>query len=321
MISVIVPMYNSKKTILQTLQGLEDQTRKDFEVIIVDDGSTDNSSQLISKFNNQSELTINTIHQKNSGPARARNLGVKHSKGDIIIFLDSDCIPPNNWVEEMVKPLNGKIVGCNCGYRVKNKESLIARYVDYEIAKRHRKLIGKKIDTIGTYSASFIKSVFKETGGFDTRYKAASGEDFDLAFNIRKRGYDLVFTDKTFVYHYHPDSLIKYLKQQFGRGYWRVMMYLGHKDKIFTGDSYTGYEAQLQFILSSFALLSIPLIFFNPIITLIGFGMLVLSNMSMGLWIFRKEKKFIVLAPLIASMRSLVGTLGVYMYLVEKVFK
>lgn len=319
-ISVIIPIYNTEKTIVQTLKGLKNQRKKDFEVVIVDDGSTDNSSKLVTKFEKQSGLAINLIHQKNSGPAKARNLGVKHSEGNIVIFLDSDCIPPKNWIEEMVKPLNKKVVGCNCGYEVKNKESLIARYINYEIAKRHKKLIGRSVDTIGTYSTSLIKSVFNEVGGFDTKYRAASGEDFDLAFNIRRKGYNLVFTGKTFVYHYHPDSLRKYLKQQFGRGYWRARIYLGNKDKILKGDSYTGHEAQIQFILSVFALLSIPLAMISSLF-LLSFIILLFSNMPLGLWIFKREKKFILIAPLLASTRSVAGTLGVSMYFIRKLSK
>lgn len=321
-ISVIIPMYNSEKTIIQTLGGLEDQTRKDFEVIIVDDGSTDNSPKLVTEFKNQSELSIKLIHQKNSGPAKARNLGVKHSEGDIIIFLDSDCIPPENWIEEMIKPLDGEIVGCNCGYRVKNKKSLIARHVEYEIAKRHEKMVGRIIDTIGSYSASFLKDIFLRAGGFNSEYKSASGEDFDLAFRIRKMGYKLIFTDKTFVYHYHPDTLKRYLKQQYLRGYWRVKMYLNNKDKIMVGDSYTGYEAQIQFVLSSIAILSTLFLATNlNWITFLSFGVLFLSNLPLGLYAFRREKKFIILAPILASMRSLAGTLGAYSYLVREVFR
>jgi len=295
MISIIIPMYNSKKTIIQTLKGFEDQTKNDFEIIIVDDGSTDDSSGLIKQYKDQSELTIKLLSQKNSGPAKARNLGVE--------------------------PLNEKIVGCNCGYKVIKKESLIARYVDYEIAKRHEKLIGRNIDTIGTYSASFKKNIFEDIGGFDTKYSDASGEDFNFAFDIRKKGYDLFFTDKTFVYHHHPDSLSKFLKQQFWRGYWRVKMYLGNKDKIIKGDSYTGYEAQIQFILSGFLLISIPMIVFYPVITLLCFSILLLSNVPLGLWAFKREKKFLVIAPILASMRSLAGSIGVYKYIIENMLK
>ena len=313
-------MHNAEKTIVQTLKELENQTRKDFQVVIVDDGSTDNSSKLVTDFKNQSELTVKLIHQKNSGPAKARNLGVKHSEGSIIIFLDSDCIPPENWVEEMVRPLSESIVGCTCGYRVENRESLIARYVDYEIARRHKKLINNKIDTIGSYSASFLRSVFIEAGGFDIAYLDANAEDFDLSFKIGRMGYGLKFTDKTSVYHYHPDSLRKYLKQQYSRGYWRVKLYLRNKDKIIRGDTYSGYEPQIQFILSSLSFLSIPLSIFNPVF-LIFFILLLLSNLPLGLWIFKKEKKFIVIAPILASMRSLAGTFGVYFYFIKRASK
>jgi glycosyltransferase involved in cell wall biosynthesis len=319
-VSVIIPMFNTEKTIINTLEALQEQSYKNFEIIIVDDGSTDSSFETVVAFKKKSQVLIKLIKQENAGPAKARNLGVEHSESDVIIFLDSDCIPPDNWVKEMIRPLNGKIAGCNCGYKVKNKESIIARYVDYEIAKRHEQLIGKSIDTIGTYSASILKSVFKEVGGFDLKYKTASGEDFDFSFNLKKLGYNLIFTEKTFVYHYHPDTLRKYLKQQFWRGFWRVRLYLRNKDKIIKGDDYTGYEAQIQFILSCLALLSFPMMVFDPIITFFGFGMLLLSNIPLGLWIFRRERKFVMVAPIIACMRSLAGTLGVSMYFIKKVY-
>lgn len=309
-------MYNSEKTVISTLKGLENQTRNDFEVIVIDDGSTDYSFKLVKEFKNQSKLSIKLLHQDNSGPAKARNLGVKHSNGETVIFLDSDCIPVDNWVEEMTKPLDGEVIGCNCGYKVKNEGSLIARYVDYEIARRHERLVGKNVDTIGSYSASLLKDIFLKANGFSTEYKDANAEDFDLAFQIRRMGYDLTFTNKTFVYHHHPDSLKKYLRQQFSRGYWRVAMYFRNKDKIICGDSYTGYEAQLQFLLSSIAFFSIPLMLINPMVAL-SFGLLLLSNLPLGLWAFKREKEFVILAPILASMRSLAGTLGVYAYLIR----
>jgi len=317
--SVIIPMYNSENTIIETLSGLAKQTRQDFEVIVVDDGSTDRSSNLVEEYKKSSELNIKLIKQENLGPAKARNKGVENAKSDIILFLDSDCIPIENWLEEMTKPISKETVGCSCRYKVKNKGSLIARYIDYEIARRHEKMAGKVVDTIGSYSACYLKDVFDKVGGFNTSYRIASGEDFDLSFKIGELGYKLKFINTTFVYHYHPETLRKYLKQQFMRGYWRVEMYLRSKEKILSRESYSGYEAQIQFILSSAVLISLPMSVFKPLLLLISVALLLSSNIPLGVWCFKKERKFLVIAPILASLRSLVGTLGAYFYLIKKV--
>lgn len=94
-------------------------------------------------------------------------------------------------------------------------------------------------------------------------------------------------------------------------------MYLTNKDKIMKGDSYTGHEAQVQFILSNLAFLSLALMVINPYSSLVGFGALLLSNIPLGLWTFRKERKFVVIAPVLASLRSLAGSVGAYTYLVK----
>ena len=170
-ISVIIPAYNAEGTILHTLEALERQTRKDFEVIVIDDGSTDGSAELVRQFSQQSRLPIKFVHQENSGPARARNTGVAHAAGEMIMFLDSDCLPADNWVKEMTYLLEQDVGGCYCWNKVRNGESIVARYVDYEMSKRHERMVGKDIDAISTYSASFLKKVFTDCGGFDTQYR------------------------------------------------------------------------------------------------------------------------------------------------------
>jgi glycosyltransferase involved in cell wall biosynthesis len=318
MISIIIPVYNAEKNIIPLLEGLNLQTRQDFEVIIVDDGSTDDSKELAEKNKIRFNYTLSLITQPNAGPAKARNVGVENAKGDIIIFLDSDCLTPPDWIEEMVRPLIGNVAGCNSGYQTKNSESLVARYIGYEIARRHERLTKDNIDSVGSYSASFIKNIFLKAGGFNTDYRTASGEDFDLSFNIHKLGYRLVFTDATFVFHYHPDTLCKFLKQQFYRGYWRVPLYTMNTEKIYRGDSYTGFEPQLQFILSLFAVLAIPLVVLNIWFLFLPL-LLLISNIPLGIWVFNRERVFIIIAPVIASMRSIAGTFGVIFYFVKRV--
>lgn len=314
-------MYNSGKTIASTLEGLQKQSVNGYEVIVIDDGSSDASAKIVSDFILKSAYPLILLNQKNSGPAKARNVGAGIAKGELLIFLDSDCITPENWIEEMTRPVHGKTIGSNCGYKVQNGQFLIARYIGFEIARRHERMIDKKINTSGTYSACFKKAAFFEAGGFDTMYRNASGEDFDLAFNIHKKGYEIFFTGATFVFHTHPDTLGKYLRQQFWRGYWRFSMYLKHRQILLKGDSYTGMEAQTQFILSNLVFLSVLFLFFSPIPIIFSTGLLILSNVPLGIWTFKKERKFLIIAPFIASMRSLAGSLGVYRAVIDASLK
>ena len=90
MITVIIPMFNAEKNIIPLLDSLNLQTRPDFELIIVDDGSTDRSRELVEKNKTRFQFPLSLITQQNAGPAKARNVGVESAKGDIIIFLDSD---------------------------------------------------------------------------------------------------------------------------------------------------------------------------------------------------------------------------------------
>jgi glycosyltransferase involved in cell wall biosynthesis len=108
MISIIIPLYNAEKTISKTLASLEKQTYQDFEVIIVNDGSLDNSEQIVANYlqktdNNHSYFFLN---QKNQGAPAARNRGFKEAKGDFLLFCDSDAILANQALEIMLENIN-----------------------------------------------------------------------------------------------------------------------------------------------------------------------------------------------------------------------
>jgi len=312
--SIILPMYNSARTIGETLDGLEKQNRSDFEIIVIDDGSKDDSVSIVEDFKRRSRLPVTILKQANAGPARARNNGVTHTDSEIVIFLDSDCIPHENLVEVLAGSLNRekKVAACSCVFKGMDKVNIAARYIDLEITRRQEKLIGRYVDAIATMAAAYYKDVFEELGGFDTSFRRASGEDYDFAYKVQKAGYKIFFTDQTWVHHYHVDTLKKYLKQQYTRGYWMVPLFLKNREKIVRGDSYSGHEAQVQFILSCLALLSIPLAFWKPYALAIGFGLLLLSNLTLGVWAFKRDQRFLLLAPVIASLRSLAGTIGVF---------
>lgn len=105
-ISLIIPVYNAEKFLTKTLMSLEQQTVKNFEVVIVDDGSTDNSVKIIDLF--KSKINIKLISQKNSGVSAARNNGIIHSNGEYIMFLDSDDYLVENSIEIISKEIEKK---------------------------------------------------------------------------------------------------------------------------------------------------------------------------------------------------------------------
>jgi glycosyltransferase involved in cell wall biosynthesis len=109
MISIIIPVYNGAKTLLATLLSIEKQTWRDFEVIIVDDASTDNTQKVFEKFSHENKLNnfyYYTKRNKNSGAPVARNYGWKKSKGNFLFFCDADAVLKVDALEKMVQTLN-----------------------------------------------------------------------------------------------------------------------------------------------------------------------------------------------------------------------
>lgn len=321
MISVIIPTYNSEKTIEKCIRALLNQSypKNEYEIIVVDDGSTDRTADVIPKFKR-----VKLIEQKHRGPAVARNLGVKNSKGQIILFTDADCIPDKKWIKNMVEPFDDKeVIGVSGTYKTFNKSSLIARFAGYEIEERHKKLEKQKyIDFIGTFSAAFRKNIFLKSKGFDETFTTSSGEDPELSFRIEKYG-KMVFQPNAFVYHFHPNTLFKFLRQKFLRGYWRVFLYKKHKHKLFK-HSYTPKSlfieegligiASLLLLLSFFDLVSLvyPVIFF-----VISF----LFTLPFSFSIFFRDKSAGVLSPFIILLRNFITGLGILCGIIALLFK
>ena len=319
LISVIIPAYNSEKTIVNTIEALIKQNypKKNYEILVVDDGSTDATRNVVKKIKK-----VRLIKQNHNGPAAARNLGAKKSRGDILLFTDADCIPDKNWIKEMTMPFkNSNIVGVSGTYKTLNKNKFMARFVGYEIEQRHERMKKHKfIDFIGTFSAAYRKKIFFKFGGFDTRFKTSSGEDPELSYRIDKAGLKMVFQPKAIVFHPHPDSLWKYLKQKYQRAVWRNLMYWGkHEEKIFS-DSYTPKSTFLQLFFSGLFILMTLVLFLSKfsIIFLIAFlfislfSLALLLNIDFIMFLFKKEKSMIFYTPLILMLRNLVVIFGIF---------
>ncbi len=303
MISIIIPVYNSEGTVENCLDSLLNQSYNgEYEIIVVNDGSTDNTVGIVERY------PVKLLAQQHRGPATARNLGAKETKGDLLLFIDSDCVADSNWVQEMTKPFeNSDVVGVQGSYRSKQFE-IVARFAQYEIEERYEKM-GKNryIDFIGSYSAGYRRDIFLNAGGFDENFPIASGEDADLSFRLSSEGYKMVFNPNAIVYHKHPDSLFEYLNQKFYRAYWRVLLYKKNYQKTIK-ESYTPQMLKVQigliylFIFSLLA--SIFTASFNA--PLLLFAVLLLTTFPLSLRILKKDIKVGLIAPIMLILRSIV---------------
>jgi len=256
-IAINVAVYNESDHINKLLESLLVQTKMPDEIIIVDDGSKDDTAKIIKKFAAENP-TIRYLYQKNAGPSAARNNAWKNSAADICIFTDGDCVPQKNWIETMLPYFEDEKVGAVAGtYKTENDDNLLALFVGYEIAWKYEKLRGP-VNVHGTYNLAVRKKILEEIGGFNEKFRTA--EDADLTYRISEK-YTIYFTPESVVGHYHPEKFWAYMKNQEKRGEDRVLLYKHHPNRI-TNDTYTGKIIKYQVLAGGMLIPS--LIFIYP---------------------------------------------------------
>lgn len=296
-ISVVVPAYNSEKTIKKCLDSLFSQSfNKPYEVVVVDDGSKDKTAEIVKEY-----PKVKYVFQKNAGPAAARNKGWKSASGEVVVFTDSDCVLDKNWLKEMVGPIDGKEVMAVGGVYDKsaNEKSLLANLIGEEIKYRYSKM-GKYTDAHGSYSLAVKKDVLKELNGFNEFYPVATAEDFDLCYRITGLGYKIFLNNKAKLAHHHPEKLWKYLKTQFRHGFYRVKLYRDNPKKT-SGDKYSG-NAAYQVGLSGLLVAFLP---FFPLVSAAALVGLIL--LQLDLIIFLSKTNSLVFALEDAGLQLLRG--------------
>ena len=231
LVSIVIPAYNAAQTLEACLRACLGQTYPETEVVVVDDGSTDATPGIAVR------LGIRCLRQPNRGPAAARNAGARVAAGEIIAYTDADCVPERSWIAELVAGFAPGVVAVGGTYGIANPERLLARLVHEEIMVRHGRF-GGEVDFLGSFNVAYLKEAFHAVGGFDERFRTASGEDNDLAYRLQDAGGRLCFRKEAVVAHHHPVRLTAYLRAQMRHGLWRVFLYRLHPARARSGDRY-----------------------------------------------------------------------------------
>jgi glycosyltransferase involved in cell wall biosynthesis len=203
-ISVVIPTYNRIALVERAIDSVLMQSIKPFDIIVVDDGSDDGTSEMIQK----KYRSINLVQQQNSGVSAARNNGIKHAKGDWIALLDSD----DEWTEKKLENQANRLIKNPNYHFCHTNEIWIRNGVRVNQKKRHQKYGGYIFDKcldicrISPSSTLFKKNILEHVGWFDTQLPVC--EDYDLWLRITA-DYKILFVDEPLIIKYggHTDQL------------------------------------------------------------------------------------------------------------------
>jgi glycosyltransferase involved in cell wall biosynthesis len=223
-VSVVVASYNGGRTLPACLDSLTHLNYPSYEIILVDDGSTDDTAKIAGHY----EGKIRAIHQPNLGLSVARNTGIAAATGEIIAFTDSDCRADEDWLYYLVGDLL-KTDACAIGGHnfPPPEDNWIAGCVAVSPGgPAHVMLNDRDAEHIPGCNMAFWRWALDSIDGFDAQFRAA-GDDVDVCWRLLQRGHRIAFTHSGFVWHYRRNTLGGYLKQQ--RGYGVAEALLRHK--------------------------------------------------------------------------------------------
>jgi glycosyltransferase involved in cell wall biosynthesis len=306
-VSVIIPAYDSRSTILETLLSVKNQDYQgSVEIIVVDDGSTDGTPEIADRHSTK------VIRQSNKGPGVARNRGVQEASGDILVFTDSDCVLSPGFVSEVIKSFqDGNVSGVQGKYECHDR-SVIARFVQHEYEERARRQA--KVDNVywvATHSACYRRDAFFQVSGFyeDT---FSRGEDLELSQRMADQGLKIVFNGNAIVYHHHPSTLRQYISAKYARAYWMIWLYKKFPNRVIS-DPITPVLRKLMMIFLAIGVVSIPIgIAWSPFLYVLAASwlLLLLSTVPFSARVFVKDPLVGLVAPGMMIIRTAVFLAG-----------
>lgn len=234
-ISIVVPVYNCVSTIGRCLDSLFALHHSSYEVIIVDDGSTDGTAEVC-----ESRSGTQVIRLDRGGPSRARNEGIARARGKFVAFTDGDCIVDREWLNELEKGfLSAEIAGVGGDQQSPEDDTRIGKTIHgffksigfmTQYIKTGTTL--RQTDHNPSCNSAYRRSVLLEVGGFDP--DLFPGEDVKLDLHIRRKGYTLMFNPAARVAHYRAQSYGRFAKmmRRYGAGEWHLFRQFGLYRKI-----------------------------------------------------------------------------------------
>ncbi|MEX0772633.1 MAG: glycosyltransferase [Balneolales bacterium] len=230
--SIIIPIYNRSEDLDVLLESLMKQTfpPESYELIIVDDGSTENIKGVVDKFLSKAKFGIRYFRQENQGPGKARNTGMDLAENDVIVFIDSDCIIPAHYLSEVADAFSEMQMDAYGGPDTALETfSAWDKAVNYVMTSFFTTggLRGADGRTLArfyprSFNMGFKKEIYKKIGGFGSIFQY--GEDIEFSHRILKATSRVAFLPDAFVFHKRRSGINAFAKQIYKMGKARVQL-------------------------------------------------------------------------------------------------
>lgn len=278
--SIVIPVYNRNEELAVILESLSHQSYRDFEVIVVDDGSIDSAEPTCNLF--KSVLNIKYIHKYNSGPGLSRNEGAKISEGGFILFLDSDCITPEHYLQSVDDFLmENRDVDAFGGPDASqkgadDKQKAITYAMTSFFTTGGIRGGDKRLDKFvpRSFNMGVSRKVWQLTGGFSSM---RFGEDMEFSYRIMESGFKTALITDAYVYHMRRTDTKAFFRQVFFSGMARINLYLR-------------FPRTLKFVHVLPAIFALYVILIIPLLIIIGKSSMYPLFIAAAVWFFDSLK-------------------------------
>jgi glycosyltransferase involved in cell wall biosynthesis len=225
-VSVVVCTYNGGRTLEQCLRSLMALSYPNYEVIVVDDGSTDETRTILQRFRR-----VSAIHQQNQGLSVARNVGLRAAKGEIVAYTDSDCFADQDWLTHLVHQLQRTDAAAVGGPNLSPDDGRLAGCIAACPGQpTHVLESDQQAEHIPGCNMAFHRETLHQIQGFDPQFRKA-GDDVDICWRLQQAGYWITFAPGAFVWHHRRQGPRAYLKQQAGYGEAEALLQYKHPER------------------------------------------------------------------------------------------
>ena len=230
-VSVVVCAYNAADTLEDNLRSLEQLTYPDYEIILVNDGSKDRTSEIGHSFSK-----VRVIDTPNAGLSAARNVGLAEATGEIVAYTDADTRVDRDWLTFLVQPfLTSDVVGSGGPNVVPADDAPVAQCIARAPGGPTHVLLDDRIaEHVPGCNMAFRRDALLAISGFNPIYLRA-GDDVDVCWRLQARGWKIGFASSALVWHHHRSSVQAYWRQQVGYGEGETWLMAHHPEKFLDG--------------------------------------------------------------------------------------